>query len=470
MTIILLDTKYKSIKQAARLHNLNYQTLAMRIKIHGENWSHLFDKRIDHSVVIQNTKYKSISEAARKNNVSPSALINRILRNGINDPNLFKPVKSSNTQIKINNVIYKSIAEAARKNNISKSVLYNRIKRYGNNNDLLFKPVIGYKSHPRAKSIILNGKTYENIKSAAKIHHMPENRLRYRITRYGKNDNRLFAPPIIQQKPIILNGKAYVSLQQAARENHTEFHKLKRRIKLFGTTSDKLFANINLTNNQQIMQKSLQKKRIEIAELAHHKNALTQYEVYQKTNIPVKSLHSTIQGLISNTHQTSLGIQRNDIIKIKYGYQNLYILKKQVLLHIYRKQIKLPNLVDIPQCDNRYFYDPTNNQVYSHINAGIGFKKMKYITYTHRTWRFRLKHHSYLFNEPMIKDLIQNPLIVANNLISKEQICTSLNIENLDSKLSQKLTAHTRCNFKSNIKVTGYTKKQVNFIKQYYME
>lgn len=65
-----------------------------------------------------------------------------------------------------------------------------------------------------------------------------------------------------------------------------------------------------------------------------------------------------------------------------------------------------------------------------------------------------------IFKKAMIKDLIQNPLIVANNLISKEQICTSLNIENLDSKLFQKLTAHTRCNFKSNIKVTGYTKNK----------
>lgn len=51
VTIVLLNHTYKSVREAAQLHNLTPSTVYGRIRKHGKNYEHLFDSPIDPTTI-----------------------------------------------------------------------------------------------------------------------------------------------------------------------------------------------------------------------------------------------------------------------------------------------------------------------------------------------------------------------------------------------------------------------------------
>lgn len=103
--IILLGKKYSSISAAAREHGMTFDLLWDRIKKHGTNYKYLFAKKIAKKapilrpVILNGTKYDSISEAARLHNIKPHTLWTRIKRYGKNSPKLFNNAISSKKDV-----------------------------------------------------------------------------------------------------------------------------------------------------------------------------------------------------------------------------------------------------------------------------------------------------------------------------------------------------------------------------------
>lgn len=108
---MLCGEEFKSVKEASIWYGISVSVLKSRIKTHGPNWIHLFDKPIHYKhhqnfqhkqrkdqIILLGQAYKSISDAARKHNIRPNTLANRVNRHGNNWPYLFDKLYSSNSK------------------------------------------------------------------------------------------------------------------------------------------------------------------------------------------------------------------------------------------------------------------------------------------------------------------------------------------------------------------------------------
>ena len=113
--VMLCGEEFKSIKEASIWYGISVSVLKSRIKAHGPNWIHLFDKPIHYNkqrkgqIMLLGQTYKSISDAARKHNIRPNTLANRVNRHGNNWPYLFDKLYSSNSKTYKQNKLNKRI-------------------------------------------------------------------------------------------------------------------------------------------------------------------------------------------------------------------------------------------------------------------------------------------------------------------------------------------------------------------------
>lgn len=77
--------------------------------------------------------------------------------------------------------------------------------------------------------ITILGESYSNIAEAARLNNITYKRLRYRLSKWGNNDPRLFDS--IKSSKITLAGKTYPSLAEAAREACIPRHILIKNIR-----------------------------------------------------------------------------------------------------------------------------------------------------------------------------------------------------------------------------------------------
>lgn len=109
--IILCGEDFKSIKEASIWYGISVSVLKYRIKAHGPNWIHLFDKPMHYKhhqnlyhkqhngqITLLGQTYKDIADAARRHNIRPNTLANRVNRHGNNWPYLFDKLYSSNSK------------------------------------------------------------------------------------------------------------------------------------------------------------------------------------------------------------------------------------------------------------------------------------------------------------------------------------------------------------------------------------
>lgn len=109
--VMLCGEEFKSIKEASIWYGISVSVLKYRIKMHGPNWIHLFDQPMHYKhdqnfyhkqqkgqIMLLGQTYKSIADAARRHNIRPNTLANRVKRHGNNWPYLFDKLYSSNSK------------------------------------------------------------------------------------------------------------------------------------------------------------------------------------------------------------------------------------------------------------------------------------------------------------------------------------------------------------------------------------
>lgn len=317
-------------------------------------------------IVLQGKAYKSVKEAAKEHHLNASALSNRIQRHGENWPYLFEPINVSKP-ITILGIRYKSISDAAKKHNLKPNVLNNRLQRYGNNWPFLFKPA------NELKSITILGIRYRSISDAAKKHDLKPVTLNKRLQKYGSNWPHLFDKAtdtniFMQKEHVKLHKQGLISLRE-------------------------FLKDISLTN--------------------------TDYD----------NLQGSIKQLINGQSKISkIGLTKSDIVSPQNSIYR-YAIKKSALSRIKRNAnlIQKLDLKIVPQSNYRYYYDAKNHDLYGHTKNQTIYR-LKRVNYKKCAWRISLSiknYHESTIAESTIIDLIRNPKIRANDLITYKRIRTT---------------------------------------------
>ena len=349
-------------------------------------------------IVLQGKAYKSVKEAAKEHNLNASALSNRIYRHGTDWPYLFEPINASRP-ITILGIRYKSISDAAKKHDLKPNVLNSRLQRYGNNWPYLFKPA------NELKSITILGIRYKSISDAAKKHDLRPVTLNKRLQKYGSNWPYLF------DKATDTN----IFMQK----EHAKLHKQ-------GLISLREFLkDVSLTN--------------------------TDYD----------NLQGSIKQLINGQSKIiKIGLTKSDIVLPQDSIYK-YAIKKSALSRIKRNADLIQNLdlKIVPQSNYRYYYDAKNHALYGHTKNQTIYQ-LKRITYKKCAWRISLSvshYHGSTIAESTIIDLIRNPKIRANDLITYKRIRATYPKINF----STWPRPHYRWN-EDGIAIQGFTQQEIN--------
>lgn len=317
-------------------------------------------------IILQGKAYKSVKEAAKEHRLNAGALNNRIQRHGKNWPYLFEPINASK-QITILDIRYKSIADAAKKHNLKSNVLQNRIQRHGTDWPFLFKPA------NELKSITILGIRYKSISDAAKKHDLKPVTLNNRLHKYGSNWPHLFDKAtdtniFMQKEHVKLHKQGLISLRE-------------------------FLKDISLTN--------------------------TDYD----------NLQGSIKQLIRGQSKIiKIGLTKSDIVSPQNSIYR-YAIKKNALSRIKRNAnlIQKLDLKIVPQSNYRYYYDAKNHDLYGHTKNQTIYR-LKRVNYKKCAWRISLSiknYHESTIAESTIIDLIRNPKIRENDLITYKQIRTT---------------------------------------------
>lgn len=118
---------------------------------------------------------------------------------------------------------YSNIAEAARLNNITYKRLRYRLSKWGNNDPRLFDSI-------KSSKITLAGKTYPSLAEAAREACIPRHILIKNIRRFGKGDLRIFKRNP-RNPPVFVDGKAYKNISDVAKAFHISSSVVSERLK-----------------------------------------------------------------------------------------------------------------------------------------------------------------------------------------------------------------------------------------------
>lgn len=338
---------------------------------------------------------------------------------------------------------YNSITEAARIHNLKPNVLNNRIHRHGKDSKNLFIPVRS------GRNITILGVKYSSISDAARAHNLKPNVLNNRIHRYGINDKKLFAPAGSTYDITIL-GVKYSSISDAAKKHNIDPNVLNGRIKHYGTNWPHLFD----TKLNQVKQAK---------EKLAHQNCISVYDFAKQLGYAnATNIRSQVNQLMAGTSsRIKIGLRRNDIVEFSNSFYH-YGVKLSALNRIQATQnfIRKSNLKIVPQTSAKYYYDEVNNELYS-CTPGYTIFKLKTVPHRNLSWRVSMdtSYHETRITKETICDLIKNPQIKAKDLYSITQIKESYP-ELSKIVFSTWQRPHTRWNIKGYA-VKGYTKKEV---------
>lgn len=491
LNITYQGTIYHTYNSLARACGINASTLRDRHN-HGLRGSALFIKpkvtkkrkpKQEISIKYQGKKYTTFSSLARKTGISKNTIRDRWNR-GIHDPNLLvktqvvsskKKNKRSNLNKTGHTIIfrektYNSLSEFARTNRRSPRLVQRRWSRGIRDPEKLIAPQSVY---VKQYEIVVRGKKYTSIASLARKYDLKPAVISKRI-RDGKTGEDLIKPVRTFRKTssIDYKGKHYQNLAEFARDNNLEYSIVYSRWK-YGVHDAELLAR-PVKNNKLILNNISKKDAEKVVRFLHERNLISTKELAEKVNFRVESLRNY------SSHRSeaikSIGLTPQDLVRVRFTPEEIrslhnkailprYAFKPSAIKHINARSQKLAskNLVIIPQTDFKYFWDADKKEVYSCRNA-----KDKNIFYQVKkkengifNLRIRLKYC--LFTKSDIEDLIKNPQIEWNHLISKKQITNSLKgMKEFELILKKALEIqHTRYDFDGH-KHLGITEKELH--------
>lgn len=489
---------YHTYNSLARACGINASTLRDRHN-HGLRGSALFIKpkvtkkrkpKQEISIKYQGKKYTTFSSLARKTGISTNTIRDRWNR-GIHDPNLLvkKQVVSSKKKNKRSNLnktghtiifrekTYNSLSEFARTNRRSPRLVLRRWSRGIRDPEKLIAPPDPKYQHRsvyvKPYEIVVRGEKYTSIASLARKYDLKPAVISKRL-RDGKTGEDLIKPVRTFRKTssIDYKGKHYQNLAEFARDNNLEYSIVYGRWK-YGVHDAELLAR-PVKNNKLILNNISKKDAEKVVRFLHERNLISTKELAEKVNFRVESL----KNYSSRRSEAikSIGLTPQDLVRVRFTSEEIrslhnkailprYAFKPSAVKHINARSQELAskNLVIIPQTDFKYFWDADKKEVYSCRNA-----KDKNIFYQVKekengifNLRIRLKHC--LFTKSDIADLIKNPQIEWNLLISKKQITNSLKgMKEFELILKKALEIqHTRYDLDGH-KHVGITEKELH--------
>ena len=489
---------YHTYNSLARACGINASTLRDRHN-HGLRGSALFIKpkvtkkrkpKQEISIKYQGKKYTTFSSLARKTGISKNTIRDRWNR-GIHDPNLLvkNQVVSSKKKNKRSNLnktghtiifrekTYNSLSEFARTNRRSPRLVLRRWSRGIRDPEKLIAPPDPKYQHRsvyvKPYEIVVRGEKYTSIASLARKYDLKPAVISKRL-RDGKTGEDLIKPVRTFRKTssIDYKGKHYQNLAEFARDNNLEYSIVYGRWK-YGVHDAELLAR-PVKNNKLILNNISKKDAEKVVRFLHERNLISTKELAEKVNFRVESL----KNYSSRRSEAikSIGLTPQDLVRVRFTSEEIrslhnkailprYAFKPSAVKHINARSQELAskNLVIIPQTDFKYFWDADKKEVYSCRNA-----KDKNIFYQVKekengifNLRIRLKHC--LFTKSDIADLIKNPQIEWNLLISKKQITNSLKgMKEFELILKKALEIqHTRYDLDGH-KHVGITEKELH--------
>lgn len=405
------------------------------------------------SIKYQGKKYTTFSSLARKTGISKNTIRDRWNR-GIHDPNLLTKNQVVNSQKKNNRSnlnktghtiifrekTYSSLSEFARTNQISPRLVQRRWNRGIRDPEKLIAPPDPKYQHRsvyvKPYEIVVRGEKYTSIASLARKYDLKPAVISKRL-RDGKTGEDLIKPARVFRKTssIDYKGKHYQNLAEFARDNNLEYSIVYSRWK-YGVHNAELLVR-PVKNNKLILNNISKKDAEKVVRFLHERNLISTKELAEKVNFRVESLRNYSSR--GSEAIKNIGLTPQDLVRVRFTPEEIrslhnkailprYAFKPSAVKHINARSQELAskNLVIIPQTDFKYFWDADKKEVYSCRNA-----KDKNIFYQVKkkengifNLRIRLKHC--LFTKSDIEDLIKNPQIEWNLLISKKQITNSL--------------------------------------------
>lgn len=498
LNITYQGTIYHTYNSLARACGINASTLRDRHN-HGLRGSALFIKpkvtkkrkpKQEISIKYQGKKYTTFSSLARKTGISTNTIRDRWNR-GIHDPNLLvkNQVVSSKKKNKRSNLnktghtiifrekTYNSLSEFARTNRRSPRLVLRRWSRGIRDPEKLIAPPDPKYQHRsvyvKPYEIVVRGEKYTSIASLARKYDLKPAVISKRL-RDGKTGEDLIKPVRTFRKTssIDYKGKHYQNLAEFARDNNLEYSIVYGRWK-YGVHDAELLAR-PVKNNKLILNNISKKDAEKVVRFLHERNLISTKELAEKVNFRVESL----KNYSSRRSEAikSIGLTPQDLVRVRFTSEEIrslhnkailprYAFKPSAVKHINARSQELAskNLVIITQTDFKYFWDADKKEVYSCRNA-----KDKNIFYQVKekengifNLRIRLKHC--LFTKSDIADLIKNPQIEWNLLISKKQITNSLKgMKEFELILKKALEIqHTRYDLDGH-KHVGITEKELH--------
>lgn len=178
--------EFNYLTEIAKHFNINVEQL--RIRVYKQKMSiqeainhkpkKVNRKRKNHKIITQDGEvFSSVYEISKKYNLA-QVTIERLIKNNKSIKNYTKNNKPNSHEITINNVTYKSFIDCCKAYNINHDTAYSRLKRGWSLEDTFREPVkkqtsinknINKKPTKKREPILINGKSYPNIKAACKV-------------------------------------------------------------------------------------------------------------------------------------------------------------------------------------------------------------------------------------------------------------------------------------------------------------
>lgn len=231
-------------------------------------------------------------------------------------------------------------------------------------------------------------------------------------------------------------------------------------------------------DNQEVLEDVRTNDLSNVEKLVNSYGYLTSWQVAEKTGISGKKIREQVARLLANQNN-NMGVQKDDIHKMEYSVQerakltkngevlSKYAFKPQVVEHIkqHLNQVNKDTVKLIPFFNDKYYFDEETEKVLSKRKSN---NVLKEISLHDNVYTLRDDSGKrFGFTIETIKDLIANPNIKAEDLMTKSEIIKKYgltpaiwNNRKIFSILPVKI-GHTRYS-KTGKSVRGWTKDTVD--------
>lgn len=330
-----------------------------------------------------------------------------------------------------------------------------------------------------------HGKTYTRLSDLAKAANISTKTIQSRWSSGIRNLNDLLSRQALSTSnagpiPIRYGKHNYASLKDFARVHKLSYPRVLSLYRLGIHNGTELLAMAKPHNQSQILQQVAKDSRAYTEDYLNSHGLLSASQVSAATGIREEIFYE-LSGRIDRGQNNHVGIQQGDIVPVDIrnvadneDIVNQYVLPVRgfaptVIDHIKEHQNFKESLVLIPFFNDNYYFSPDNETIWGYRKKT---RALKQLTPHPGSSSYTFRDNSgqrYNFTVADIKDLIANPTVRANDLITKDDIIKRCGLSKSiwnNRKLSRLLPYSTRHNRydKTGKKVSGWDRKYVQNI------